>query len=71
MTKKCSTLTPERDCVSVCICGLGREGSWIFASTAVVAARMVVYLTGYNDYLTTFHEPLLPLYSCHTSLKNV
>ena len=53
---------------SVCICGLGREGSWMFASTALVVAQMAVYLTGSSDYLTGFHEPLLPLYSCHTSL---
>ena len=28
-----------------------------------------MYLTGYSDYLTGFHEPLLPLYRCHTPLR--
>ena len=45
-------------------CFLGREGSWLFANTPLVAVWTAMYLTG-------FHEPLLPPYRCHTSLKNV
>ena len=30
-----------------------------------------MYLNGYSDYLTSFREPLLPPYRCHTDLKNV
>ena len=30
---------------------------------------MAVYLTGYSNYLTGFHEPLSPPYRCHTGLK--
>ena len=31
----------------------------------------MIYLTGYSDYLTGFHEPLSPPDKCHSSLKNV
>ena len=45
------------------------EGSWVFASTALVVAEMALYLTGYSDCLNSFHERLSPPYGCHTSLK--
>ena len=44
----------------MCVCVLGGEGSWMFASTALVVVWMAMYLTSYCDYLTGFHEPLLP-----------
>ena len=37
---------------------------------ALVVAEMDVYLTGYSDCLTSFHEPLSPPHRCHTSFKN-
>ena len=55
----------------VCVCVLGGKKSWVFVSTAQVVVWMAMYLTGYSDYLTSFCEPLLPLYRCHTSLKNI
>ena len=56
----------------VCVCILDREGSRVFASGALVAVvQMVVYLTGYSDCLTGFHEPLLPHYRCLAGLKIV
>ena len=57
--------------VCVCVCVLGREGSWVFASTALVVVWTAMYLTSYSDYLTGFHEPPSPPYRCHTSFKNV
>ena len=56
-------------CASVCVHGLGREGSWVFASTALVVVWMAMYLTRYSEYLTGFHEPLCLPYGCHTDLK--
>ena len=49
-----------RACVNVCECvrervcvsALGEEGSWVFASTALVVAWTAMYLTSYSDYLT-------------------
>ena len=62
-------------CVRACVCAyacvLDGEGSWVFASTALTVVQMAIYLTSYNDCLTGFCEPLLPLYRCHTGLKNV
>ena len=49
---------------SVCVCILGREGCWVFASKALVVVWTVMYLTSYSDYLTSYHEPL-PLYNCN------
>ena len=40
----------ERECV--CVSALGEEGSWVFASTALVVAWTAMYLTSYSDYLT-------------------
>ena len=42
----------------------------VFASTApvVLAVWTAVYLTGYSDYLTHFHEPFSSSYGCHTGL---
>ena len=61
----------ERERVCVCVCILGREKSWVFASTALGVVWTAMYLNGHSDYLTSFHEPLLPPYRCHTGLKNV
>ena len=61
----------ERKSVCVCVCVLDKEGSWVFASTALAVVWTAVYLTGYSDFLTNFHEPLSPPYRRHTSLKNV
>ena len=61
-------------CVCVCVCDVcvrDGEGSWVFASTALAVIQMAMYLTGHSDYLTGFHEPLLPPYRCHTSFRNV
>ena len=60
-----------RECLGVCVCVLGRERSWVFAGTALTVAWMSMYQTGNSDCLVAFHEPLLPLYRCHTGLKNV
>ena len=62
-----------RACVCVCAhaCVLDGEVSWVFASTALTVVQMAMCLTSYNDCLTGFCEPLLPLYRCHTGLKNV
>ena len=38
-------------CVWTCACVLDREGSWAFASTAVVVVWTAMYLTSYSDYL--------------------
>ena len=43
----------------VCVCVLGREGSWVFASTALVVVRTSVYMT-------SFREPLSPPFRHHT-----
>ena len=53
----------DRECVylSVCLPVLDREGSWVFASTALAVIRTVVHRTGHSDGLTGFHEPCLPL----------
>ena len=46
-------------CVCVCVrCVLGGEGSWVFASTALVVVWTAMYLTRYSDYLTGFRESL-------------
>ena len=39
--------------VCVCVCVLDGEGSWVFASRALVVVLMA------SDYLTGLHEPLL------------
>ena len=52
----------------VCVCVLDREGSWVFASTALEVVWMAMHLTGHSDYLTGFYEPLLPPYRCHAGL---
>ena len=47
-------------CVCVCVCVLDREGSRMFASTAVVVVWTALYLTGYNNCLTGFRERVSP-----------
>ena len=52
----------------------GRElGVFEYCSSTVVVlvAWTAVYLTGYSDYLTGFHQPFLPPYTkrCHPGLK--
>ena len=64
--QKCSTV---RECV--CVSVLGREGSWVFASTALVVVWTTMYLNSFSDWLTGFCEPLSPPYRYHTNLKNV
>ena len=57
-------------CVRVCgcvhVCVVDKEGSKVVASVTRGAVAVVVqtpvYLTGYNDCLTGFHEPLWTLY---------
>ena len=58
-------------CVIVCVLLLDWEGSWVFASTALVVVLMAVYLPGHNDYLTGFHEPLSTHYRYHTDFKYI
>ena len=41
----------------------------MIASTALVVLQMAVYLTGYSDCLTSFHEPFSTLNRYHTGLK--
>ena len=41
----------------------------MFGSKVLVAVWTAVYLTGYSDCLTGFHDPLSPPYRCHTGLK--
>ena len=48
-------------CVRVCV--FGREGSWVFASTAQLVAWTAMYLTGYSECVTSLHAPLWPPYS--------
>ena len=43
-------------CVFVRVYVLGRERSWVFASTSLVVVWTAMYLTGYSDYLTGFHH---------------
>ena len=38
-------------CVWTCACVLDREGSWAFASRALVVVWTAMYLTSYSDYL--------------------
>ena len=57
-----------RVCVRACVCILNREGSRVFVSTALVGVQTAMYLTGYSDYVTSFREPLSPLYRCHNGL---
>ena len=64
--------------VHMCVCVPDREESRVFANRGVdsgsnVIVWMMVYLTGYSDYLTGFCEPLSPPYRGHTYkyLKNV
>ena len=47
------------------VCVLGSEGSRVFASTALVVltSSMDGYVSGHNDYATSFHEPFLPHYN--------
>ena len=58
-------------CLHLCVPVLHSDGSWVFASTDVIVAWTVMYLTGYSDCLTGFHEQFSPPYRCHTGLKNV
>ena len=60
-----------RACVCVCSSNVDEEGSWVFTSRALAVVWTAMYLTGYFDYLTGFHEPLSPPYSRHMGLKNV
>ena len=56
--------------VFMCVCVLDRKGSRVFASKALGEVKTAMHLTRYNDCLTTFYEPLLPTFECHTSMKN-
>ena len=47
-------------CVRVCV--LDREVSRVVASRAPVVTQMAVHLTGYQNCLTGFCEPLSPPY---------
>ena len=58
-------------CACVCVCILDGEGSWVFAGRDLVGVWTAVYLTGYRDYPTGFHEPLLLPHRCHIGLKKV
>ena len=40
----------------------------VVAGRALVVVQMAVYLTGYSDCLTGFHEPLFPPNRCLTGL---
>ena len=53
------------------MCGwvLDGEGSWLFASTALVVVWTAMYLMGHYDYLIGFHEPPLPPYRTCTGLN--
>ena len=51
-------------CVCVCVCVLDGEGSWVFASTALVVVWTARCVTGYS-------EPLKSSYRCHTRLKKM
>ena len=55
-------LSTVRECMwCACVRACFRwEGSWVFASRALVLVSMAVYLTGYSDYPTSLHEPLSP-----------
>ena len=57
--------------VFVCVCVLDRKGKRVVASTALVVAQTVMYLTSYNDCLTGLREPLSSHYGRHTHLKNI
>ena len=37
----------------------------------LVVVSMCVWLTGYSDYVTSLHQPLSALYSCHAGSKKV
>ena len=43
----------------------------MFASTALVEVFMTMYLTGYSNYLTGFHEPLLLPYTVDVTPVNL
>ena len=69
-------------CVCVCVrahtmhvraCVLDREGSKVFASTALVVlvVRTAMYLTIYNDYLTSLCEPLSSPYISVTPVSKM
>ena len=58
-------------CVCVCVCVLDGEGSKLCASGVLVEVQMAVYLTSHSDYLTNFHEPLLPNYRCITPISKI
>ena len=58
--------------VCACVCVYSRQGRELgVASTAPAVVWMAVYLFGYSDYLTGFHEPLSPPHRCHTGLKKM
>ena len=59
-------------CVHVYVCVLDLWGrNWMFASTALVVVFMTMYLTGYSNYLTGFHEPLLLPYTVDVTPVNL
>ena len=58
-------------CVCVCVYFQGGKGSKVFASRVLVVGQLVMYLTGYSDYLTCFRELFLTIYQCYTGFKNV
>ena len=53
-------------CDSLCVVSylwvhvLDREGSKVLSGRALAVVQTAVYLIGYSDYLTSFHEPF-----CH------
>ena len=53
----------------MCVCTLNGEGSQVRAGGALVVTQTAMYLTSYSDCLARVHEPLLPPYRCHASLK--
>ena len=59
----CITCSEECNTVErVCVCVLDREVSRVVASRALVVTQMAVHLTGYQNCLTGFCEPLSPPY---------
>ena len=55
--------------VCVCVCVLGKEGSRMFASRALLVEQTAVYLTGYCDCLPGILKPLLQPYKLYISQK--
>ena len=67
MARLCVCVRAWRACVRACV--LGGKGAGCLLEEFLVVVLMAMYLTGYSDYLTGFHEPLLPPYRCHTGFE--